>query len=140
MAEGQDEVDLTGDNSPEPVRHTRRSSGAAKRPRTSGSVEVQLDDGNTAKRSLRIAKLEGEAQRKAVEAELEKEREQQMVLHGRIASLLKKVEYMDKRRSEAEEKLVAILIYFTQPAAVSLSLGSRRAIRLMQRLIDRSRQ
>lgn len=58
-------------------------------------------------RSLRIAKLEGEAQRKAVEAELQKEKEQQMVLHGRIASLLKKVEYMDKRRSEAEEKLAA---------------------------------
>eukprot|EP01043_Picozoa_sp_COSAG02_P110795 COSAG02_NODE_46935_length_345_cov_0.605691_1_plen_62_part_10 len=30
-----------------------------------------------------------------------------MVLHGRIASLLKKVEYMDKRRSDAEDKLAA---------------------------------
>ena len=58
-------------------------------------------------RSLRIAKLEGEAQRKAVEEELRKEKDQQMVLHGRIASLLKKVEYMDKRRSDAEEKLAA---------------------------------
>lgn len=58
-------------------------------------------------RSLRIAKLEGEAQRKAVEDELRKEKDQQMVLHGRIASLLKKVEYMDKRRSDAEDKLAA---------------------------------
>jgi hypothetical protein len=103
-----EEVDLTGDNSPEPVRQPRRSSGAGvKRPRSSGSVAVQLDDGSTAKRSLRIAKLEGEAQRKAVEVELEKEKQQQMMLHGRIASLLKKVEYMDKRRSEAEDKLAA---------------------------------
>eukprot|EP01043_Picozoa_sp_COSAG02_P017111 COSAG02_NODE_769_length_17369_cov_8.151013_9_plen_162_part_00 len=30
-----------------------------------------------------------------------------MILHGRIASLLKKVEYMDKRRSDAEDKLAA---------------------------------
>ena len=51
MAEGgrAEEVDLTGDNSPEPVVRSRRSSGAAKRPRHSGSVEVQLDDGSTAK-------------------------------------------------------------------------------------------
>lgn len=52
MAEGgamAEEVDLTGENSPEPVVRHRRSSGAAKRPRHSGSVEVQLDDGSTAK-------------------------------------------------------------------------------------------
>lgn len=49
MAE-HEEVDLTGDNSPEPpLRKVRRSSGAQKRPRTSGSVDVQLDDGSTAK-------------------------------------------------------------------------------------------
>ena len=57
------------------------------------------------KRSLRIAALEGKAQQKAAEEELAKEKSQQMVLHQRIASLLKKVEYMDRKRSDAEDKL-----------------------------------
>ena len=103
-----DQVDLTGDGpaSPAPRAARRSSAGGTKRPRASVDLSNE-DDGSTAvvKRSLRIAALEGKAQQKAAEEELEKEKGQQMVLHQRIASLLKKVEYMDRKRSDAEDKL-----------------------------------
>ena len=102
------QVDLTGDGpaSPAPRAARRSSAGGTKRPRASVDLSNE-DDGSTAvvKRSLRIAALEGKAQQKAAEEELEKEKGQQMVLHQRIASLLKKVEYMDRKRSDAEDKL-----------------------------------
>ena len=103
-----DQVDLTGDGpaSPAPRAARRSSAGGTTRPRASVDLSNE-DDGSTAvvKRSLRIAALEGKAQQKAAEEELEKEKGQQMVLHQRIASLLKKVEYMDRKRSDAEDKL-----------------------------------
>lgn len=90
----------------------RQRAEAAAGPAVVGATTVQLTDTNggssvSVKRSMRIAKLEGEKQKDAIVVELEKERAQQMQLHSRIANLLKKVEHMDKLKSAAEEKAKA---------------------------------
>ena len=83
----------------------KRQSGYVKRARTSlgAHAEVQLagEDGAagvSVKRSMRIQALEGQKQKEDAER-------QERILHSRIAALLKKVEYMDRKNTATEEKL-----------------------------------
>jgi hypothetical protein len=101
------------DAAPQPAGRKRRSSqGAKKAKRQSIGARAELtlagEDGTetvSVKRSVRIQALESQRMKDEMQAKLGREKQQQQVLHMRIASLLKKVEYMDKKRQAAEDKL-----------------------------------
>jgi len=70
-------------------------------------AEIASADGSgiSVKRSLRIQALEGQKAVDGVYRQLQREKNQQYVLNTRIGQLLKKVEYMDRKKNAAEESL-----------------------------------